>query len=112
MRVQKKTKHNNMSDQVMKSYYTSGLQVLKETITVVGSRKVLEIQPETRWPCLESYPCQGHGNALITLDEGSLLKIPCSSVSMGVLMWYFRCDNTHFTTYIDDEFTNYLLENI
>jgi hypothetical protein len=94
----------------LESHYRSALKKLRYAIEAVKPHLVSDIQPEREWPCLESYPCAGHGDAILTLDNGTTLRISCSSVEMGALMWYFRCGTTHFTQYIDREFATYLRE--
>jgi hypothetical protein len=96
----------------LESYYKSTLEKLRLTILAVKPRQVVDIRAENENLCLESYPCQGHGQAIITLDDGSSMRVTCNSVEMGALMWYFKCGSVHFTSYIDNAFANYLRENI
>jgi hypothetical protein len=95
-----------------KIYHKSALEQLRRTILAVKPHQVTDIQPERAWPCLESYPCKGHGDAIITLDNGTSMRVLCDSVEIGALMWYFQCGSDHFTEYIDDEFASFLRENI
>lgn len=96
---------------ILQSHYKDALQKLQETILAVGSRHVNGIQAEDD-ECLESYPCCGHGDAIVNLDDGTTMRVGCTSVEMGALMWYFKCGSDHFTEYIDESFAKYLRENI
>lgn len=61
---------------------------------------------------MESYPCQGHGDAIVTFMDDTTINVPCSSVGMGAIMWYFNKGHDHFTEYIDTSFKTYLLANM
>jgi hypothetical protein len=95
----------------LQSHYQGALKKIQETLLAVGSRHVNDIKAE-RNDCLESYPCCGHGKAIIDLDDGTTMRVSCTSVEMGALMWYFKCGSDHFTEYIDESFASYLRENI
>jgi hypothetical protein len=95
----------------LQSHYNGALEKLRHTILAVSPHRVIDIQPESN-RCLESYPCGGHGDAIVVLDNGTVMRVPCSSVEMGALMWHFKCGSKHLTEYIDDAFARYLSEHL
>lgn len=91
--------------------YLDTLEKLRYTISAVYPHEVVDIRPEYGG-CKERIPCSGHGDAIITLNNGSTMRIDCTSVEIGALMWYFKCGYKHFTKYIDEDFASYLLNNV
>jgi hypothetical protein len=64
-----------------------------------GERRVIEVV-HSNGRCLESDPCQGHGNMVIELDDGDTLSIATNSVGIGVVQThYFPESSTHFSGY-------------
>lgn len=97
-------------DDILSTYYESALADLKHAIEAVGmnAEHISDIKPE-EWCCQESYPCSGHGDAVISFtDSRPVLKVPCDSPGMGAIMWYFGKWQKHFLEYIDSAFAEYL----
>ena len=98
-------------DDILASHYKSALSDLKRAIASVGmnAQHIKDIKAENG-SCQESYPCSGHGDAIITFTDVSPppLKVPCSSVGMGAIMWYFGKCHKHFLEYVDSAFSAYL----
>jgi hypothetical protein len=98
------------SDDILSTHYKSALAGLKRAIEAVGMNTELisDIKPEY-WCCQESYPCGGHGDAVISFtDARPVLKVSCGSPGMGAIMWYFGKGHKHFLEYIDNAFSEYL----
>lgn len=96
---------------IHESFYKNTLEKLIQTIKAVELHQVIDIKPE-KTECRESCPCSGHGGAILMLNNGTSMTIPCTTVEIGALMWYFKCDNAHFTKYINESFEIYLHKNI
>lgn len=100
---------------MLQGHYESAVETVRETITKIGNNKVVDVKPEAKG-CQETYPCEGHGGAVITLGDGSSLHVPCSSVSIGALEVFYlprRYDkqytgSRHFIDYIDSDFFHLL----
>lgn len=92
-----------------KSPYQSALGYLRHAIVLIDNRKddIISIQAEID-DCRRSYPCQGHGDAIIIFKNGTSVNVECDSVGMGAIMYYFKKDQQHFTKYIDKEFEEYI----
>jgi hypothetical protein len=86
----------------LQSHYNGALEKLRHTILAVSPHRVIDIQPESN-RCLD---------AIVVLDNGTVMRVPCSSVEMGALMWHFKCGSKHLTEYIDDAFARYLSEHL
>jgi hypothetical protein len=78
--------------------HKEALSIVRDTVLAVKPHQVSDIEPERAWPCLPTYPCKGNGDAIITLDNGTSMRVSCDSVGMGALMWFFKCGTDHFTT--------------
>lgn len=88
---------------MLKSQYQNFDTVIKDVVKLCESRKIQNIVPAYAEPCMESRPCRGHGGATITFDNGETVKYECSTVKMGIIMYYFGIENAHFTRYVDQE---------
>lgn len=88
---------------MLKSHYPQALAAIREAQQLVAGRKVKSVTAIQEDICLESYPCQGHGGAKITLEDGTVLKVDCSSVSIGAIeKFYFPGATSHFSGYVKD----------
>jgi hypothetical protein len=95
------------------SYYKCALSQLRVAISIIGQKKDDIVSMEAEYDtCLESYPCQGHGDLIVTYKDGTNDRLSCDSVEMGAIMWYFKNGSTHFTEYIDKDFAEYLTKNV
>lgn len=92
---------------VVKSHYSKVDNVIAEVVALCASRTVVTINPQSNG-CKESYPCQGHGGAVITFSNGETATYDCSSVSLGIIMYHYGIKNTHFTNYVDDDLRKYI----
>ena len=76
--------------------------LIRDVTTLCCSRKVKSIEPISQM-CEERYPCEGHDGALITFENGETMKYECSSVDLGIIMYYYSIDDDHFTEYVDED---------
>ncbi len=97
---------------MLSCWYIKAIEVITETVTKVGTNKVVHVTPIKEWPCLESYPCQGHEGALLTFENGQTLAIKCGSVAIGALEVFYLPErmnasyqgSRHFLEYINESF--------
>ena len=95
---------------LLKSHYGNVQKVISEVVTLCNYRKVQAIEPKSR-SCRQRYPCGGHGGAVITFENNEIAYYPCSSVDLGIIMYYYGVDNDHFTNYVDEDLRNLLTES-
>jgi hypothetical protein len=110
---------DKIRDKILETHYSGAIKVILDVIKLVGNNKVVEICGEYD-DCLSSFPCQGHGNAIIDLENGNKIKIYATSVQIGALqVFYFpniKSDASkyhytskyHYVDYITDEFSEKL----
>jgi hypothetical protein len=84
---------------ILKSHYHNIDKVLSDVTSLC--KGVKEIKPKSN-RCQESYPCGGHGGAVIMCTD-DIIHYPCTSVELGVIMYYYGIENHHFTEYVDSD---------
>ena len=95
----------------LEGYYESVLQDLQLIIQRVANRQVLDILPQSN-ACIKSFPCHGHNGIIVIYKNGTKESISCPSISIGATMWYYNIDNSHFRSYIDGNFRQYLMNGV
>jgi hypothetical protein len=81
----------------------------------IRNNRVVDVKP-CSWECEETYPCGGHGGAILTFVSGETHEVKCSSVDIGALEIFFlperkdKCytGSNHFIEYITDEYAEEL----
>ena len=56
--------------------------------------------------CQQSHPCRGHEGVKIHFNTGNSLNYLCSSVDIGLVMYYFDVETVHgehFLNYVTDD---------
>lgn len=92
---------------ILNSHYRDVDGLLSNVKTLCNARKIKLIAPQSR-SCQERYPCGGHGGAVITFEDGDVAHYPCSSVDLGIIMYYYGIKDDHFTGYVNQELRNKL----
>lgn len=87
---------------VLRSHIGTISDTIKQVKQRVASRSVKSIKPQFDI-CQESFPCQGHGGAVITFTNGEKLNYSCSSVELGAIMYYYDIKDDHFTSYVGED---------
>lgn len=101
MRSQSDLEESSESDQDdLTGWYSDVTDKIMELISLCEGKTILTIT-EIDGTCLESYPCQGHEGAKILFTSGETLEYPCSSVTLGCIMYYFKIANMHFAEYVN-----------
>ena len=87
---------------MLKSHWQYCPALLEHVEALVGNRKVVSARATDENECMESYPCQGHGDLILSLEDGTTVNVGASSVGIGVIQKrYFPNLHTHFTEYAE-----------
>lgn len=74
---------------------------VKDVLKLVGHNKVVSVTGQQMQRCGSSYPCCGHGGALIVLESGEELRVPADSVEIGALQKALAPrEASHFAEYV------------
>jgi hypothetical protein len=96
--------------QVCEWYYENCEKLISDVEKLCNLRKVTSIKCKIDG-CLESHPCCGHDGAVITFENGDIIEYICSTVELGIIMYYYDINDSHFTQYVDTKLRS-KLDNI
>lgn len=71
---------------------------------LISNVKTYAMQEKSSW----LHHRGGHGGAVITFEDGDVAHYPCSSVDLGIIMYYYGIKDDHFTGYVNQELRNKL----
>ena len=86
---------------VLESHYKGYEDKVRDFVKECKFRKIESIKLIKEWPCLESYPCQGHKGVLVNFENGQNLEYPCTSVTAGILMYFCGVKTGHCLGYVN-----------